>query len=174
MTALLDTDHVTVKIDQLDVTIRPITPDDKDIEAAFVRDLSLETKHERFFEGIKQLSPYMLKKLCEIDYVNTMAYVATIQENGAEKEIGVCRYAAGEDKTERELAITVADNFPYTKIATVLMETLIKHAKTNDIKRLFSIELSSNHRMHTLANSLGMKSKSDPNNAQQVIYTLNL
>jgi len=174
MTEQLNNDHLHVTIEQHDITIRPITPEDKNIEAAFVRNLSLETKHERFFEGIKQLSPYMLKNLCEIDYLNTMAYVATIQDEGAEKEIGVCRYAAGADASERELAITVADDYPYEAIATILMNSLIKHATANNVKRLYSIELSSNQRIHKLAKSLGMQAKSDSNNANQVIYSMTL
>jgi acetyltransferase len=116
----------------------------------------------------------MLKNLCEIDYVNTMAYVATVQENDAEKEIGVCRYAEGEDATEREIAITVADDYPYIEVATVLMKALVKHAKANNVKRLFSIELSTNHRMRKLADSLGMQAKIDPSNANQIIYSMQL
>jgi acetyltransferase len=156
------------------VTIRPITPEDKAIEAEFVRQLSLQTKYERFFEGIRVLSPYMLKTLCDVDYVNTMAFVATIQVENKEKEIGVCRYAAGAKPEEREIAITVADDYPYQKIATTLLDALIEHAKSNDIERFFSVELSSNDRIKKLAKHYGMIAKQDPQDATQVVYSLNL
>lgn len=46
MTEQPSIDHLHVTIKQHEVSVRPITPEDKDIEAAFVRNLSLETKHE--------------------------------------------------------------------------------------------------------------------------------
>jgi acetyltransferase len=174
MNELLTNDHVKLDIAQHLVTLRPITPEDKEIEASFVHNLSLETKYERFFEGIKDLSPYMLKKLCDIDYVSTMAYVATVQEDGKEKEIGVCRYAPGNNEDEREMALAIADDFPYLDVAVPLLEQLIAHAKSNNVKRLYSIEMSGNHRIIKLAKKMGMQAKTDPDDAQQMIYSLTL
>lgn len=174
MNEVLTNDHKLVHLGPLDITIRPITPEDKDIEAAFVHDLSLQTKYERFLEGIRELSPYMLAKFCDIDYVNTMAYIATIEVDGKVKEIGVCRYAMDADPSEREMALTVADGYPFQGIGTILVNQLIEHAKANNIKRINSIELSSNYRMLKLAKSLGMTSKVDPGDSTQVVYSLEL
>jgi acetyltransferase len=174
MTAVLSNDHKIVNIGDLEVTIRPITPDDRDIEAAFVKALSMQTKYERFFEGIRELSPSMLNVLCNVDYVHTMAYVATIKASGAEKEIGVCRYAADNTPDECELAITVADDYPYEEVASAMLSSLIAHAKANKVKRFVSIELSSNARMHALAKKMGMSAKSHPEDGTLVIYTLDI
>ncbi|WP_077342973.1 GNAT family N-acetyltransferase [Pseudocolwellia agarivorans] len=174
MTKNITSDHIHVTLEELAISVRPITADDEEIEAEFVRQLSLETKHERFFEGIKELSPNMLKTLCNIDYVNTMAYIATVQYKGKEKEIGVCRYNTGANLDEREMALTIADDVPYESVATLLINTLSDHARKNKVKRLFSIDLNSNNRMQKLANSLGMTTKKDPEDACQVIYTLSL
>lgn len=174
MTEQLISDHKQVRINDLNITIRPITPDDQAIEAAFVHNLSVQTKYERFFEGIRDLSPSMLKVLCNIDYVNTMAYIAVINEPEGETEIGVCRYAADDLPGECEMALTVADNYPYQEIATVLLETLVEHAKSNNVKYLFSTDLSTNYRMHTLAESFGMSAKPHPQDSGLVIYTLSI
>ncbi len=174
MTEQITSDHKQIILGELTISIRPITPDDAEIEAAFVRQLSLETKRERFFEGIRELSANMLKNLCQIDYVNTMAYVATVQDNGKEKEIGVCRYAAGANIDEREMAVTVADDVSYETIATLLINALSDHARNNKVKTLFSIDLSSNNRMRKLGVLLDMTAKHDPSDAKQVIYTLAL
>ncbi|WP_371195924.1 N-acetyltransferase family protein [Glaciecola sp. SC05] len=173
MSEVINKDHTLVQLGNLAITIRPITPDDKDIEAAFVHDLSMQTKYERFFEGIKDLSPYMLKKLCEVDGVNTMAFVATINVDGAEKEIGVCRYALDKTPSEREMAVTVADNYPFEEIASLLIDKIRAHAKQNNIKRLNAIELSSNYRMLQLAKHLGMTSKIAPTDSTLVVYSIN-
>jgi acetyltransferase len=174
MSEALNKDHTLAQIGDLTITIRPITAADKDIEAAFVHDLSMQTKYERFFEGIKDLSPYMLKKLCEVDGVNNMAFVATINVEGAEKEIGVCRYALDKTPSEREMAITVADDYPFQDIASLLINALRDHAKRNNIKRLNSIELSSNYRMLQLAKHLGMTSKLDPTDSTLVVYSIDV
>jgi len=172
MTEQLVSDHKHVSIGDLDITIRPITPEDKEIEASFVHNLSLQTKYERFFEGINDLSPSMLTVLCNIDYINTMAYVATVAGANGEKEIGVCRYAADKEPGEFEMAITVADDYPYQDIATVLLDALIKHAKSNNVKKLFSTDLSTNYRMHKLAEHIGMTAKVHPQDSTLIVYTL--
>jgi GNAT superfamily N-acetyltransferase len=174
MTAQLTPDHISIKIGDLNITIRPITPDDKVIEAAFVRDLSPQTRHDRFLGGIRELSPSMLTQLCNIDYVNSMAYVATILEDGDEKEIGVCRYANDSVLGEREMAVTVADEYQHFGIATLLVNKLIEHARANGVKRLTSIDLRTNYKMQELAESLGMVSMTDPEDPRQVIFSITL
>jgi acetyltransferase len=172
MTEQLGSDHKHVNIGGLEITIRPITPEDKEIEASFVHNLSLQTKYERFFEGIKDLSPSMLTVLCNIDYVNTMAYVATIDSPDGEKEVGVCRYAADKEPGECEMAITVADDYPYEDIAIVLLNALVKHARSNNVKKLFSTDLSTNYRMHRLAEHFGMTAKIHSEDGTLTVYTL--
>lgn len=171
MTEQLVSDHQHVKFSGLDITIRPITPEDKEIEASFVHNLSLQTKYERFFEGIKDLSPSMVSALCNIDYVNTMAYIATVDTPSGEKEVGVCRYAIDKETGECEMAITIADGYPFEDIAIVLLNALVKHAKSNNIKRLFSTDLSTNYRMHKLAEHFGMTAKIHPQDSALTIYT---
>ena len=75
------------------VTIRSLHPADTVMEDKFVRNLSVETKHYRFLGGVKELSPAELKRLCDVDGRHSMAFVATVQKNGCETEIGVSRYA---------------------------------------------------------------------------------
>lgn len=172
MTEQLISDHKHVSIGELNITIRPITPEDEEIEASFVHNLSLQTKYERFFEGINDLSPSMLTVLCNIDYISTMAYIATIDSPTGEKEIGVCRYAAYKTPGECEMAITVADDYPYDDIATVLIDALVKHAKSKNVKTLFSTDLSTNYRMHRLAEHLDMSAKIHPQDSTLIVYTL--
>lgn len=174
MTEQLTSDHQFIKVGDLDITIRPIMPNDRIIEADFVHNLSPQAKHERFLGTIRDLSPAMLTSLCDIDYVNSMAYIATIMVNGSEKQIGVCRYANDSVPGEREMAIAVADEYKNKGIATLLIKQLIEQARASGIKKLVSIELSSNHIMKALANSIAMDSKPDPSDSTQIIYSVTL
>jgi acetyltransferase len=72
-----------------EITVRPIKPEDAELEIEFVRKLSPETKYLRFMNTMRELPPAMVARLTQIDYDREMAFVATIDEGGDEVEIGV-------------------------------------------------------------------------------------
>lgn len=84
MAVQLTSGHACIRVGDMDVKICPTTPITKVIEAAFMHHLLPQSNHDRFLGGIKELSPSMLTQLCNIDYDNSMAYVATILEDGDE------------------------------------------------------------------------------------------
>tara|TARA_R110002153_G_scaffold272915_5_gene442458 strand:+ start:257 stop:781 length:525 start_codon:yes stop_codon:yes gene_type:complete len=162
------------KIGDVEITIRPMSSEDKEIESSFVQHLSFESKHNRFLEGINELSPTMLKRLCDFDGNSAMAFVATIQHDAKEQQIGVSRYATDPDTNESEMAVTVADEWQHHGIAKLLMQPLIEYAKNNGITALYSIDLVSNSGMHHLANDLGMSSEQVPDDARLRKYILKI
>ena len=93
------------------VTIRPIQPEDREIELAFVQGLSSSSKYMRFFSTIKDLSPQLLDRFTQVDFPREMAFIATVQTEGAEEEIGVARYAPGDGESTAEFAVVVADKW---------------------------------------------------------------
>jgi GNAT superfamily N-acetyltransferase len=154
------------------VTIRPICSSDGVMEDEFVRNLSVETKHYRFLGGVKELSPDELKRLCDVDGLHTMAFVATIQEGGHEEEIGVSRYAESSDEDVREMAVTVADEWQQKGLGRLLATRLIEYAKSHGVKQLYSVDLADNSAMRKLASELRMSVRRDPDDPNQVIYSL--
>lgn len=156
------------------ITIRPIRLTDINMEAEFVRRLSPTAKHFRFLGGVSELSPQALKALCNVDGRHSMAFVATVIENGVETEIGIARYAPNAKEEVREMAITVTDDWQHEGIGTLLTQKLIESAKGHGVKRLYSIDLADNSSMRKLAADMGMNSKRDPDDAHQVIYSLSV
>ncbi len=75
------------------VTIRPIRIDDLERGQDFIRRLSPTVRRYRFLGGVSELSPRELRRLCDVDGKNSMAFVATVLQNGGEVEIGVARYS---------------------------------------------------------------------------------
>jgi RimJ/RimL family protein N-acetyltransferase len=124
--------------------------------------------------GINKLSQKMLKEFCEIDYINSMAFIASIEQDNKEIEVGVSRYMPTSDEDTREIAITVADDWQHLGIGLLLAKKTINFAKAHAIKKLYSIAFADNNAMRHLAKDLGMKSQQDPEEMQQVFYTLNL
>jgi RimJ/RimL family protein N-acetyltransferase len=161
-------------IDGERVTIRPIRITDTAMEADFIRRLSPQTKHYRFLGGVKELSAAQVSQLCDVDGRHSMAFVATIHRDGRETEIGVSRYAPNSHSDVREIAVTIADEWQHKGLGTKLMEQLIQSARSNGVKRLYSIELSDNAAMRALAADLKMNVERDPNDPHQTIYSLRL
>jgi len=156
------------------VRIRPICPADRHIEADFVRRLSPGARHYRFLGGVHELSDEQLEAFCSVDGEQTMAFIATVQEDGEEVEVGVSRYAPGATEDHREFAITVADDWQDRGLGAELARRLIAHARDHGVKRLHSVELADNAFMRALAAELGMSTNRDPNDVHQVIYSLSI
>lgn len=161
-------------LDGKTITIRPVSVKDMPLEHDFIEHLSQESKHYRFFGGINNVSDKMLKKLCDVDGKNSMAFIATELVDGKEIEIGVCRYVLTEKQDIYELAVTVADNWHDKGLAKLLMDHLISFAKSHGVKQMYSLELADNSFMRMLSKELGMNAKRDPEDPHQVIYSLSL
>jgi len=81
------------------VLIRPIRPSDVARNATFIEKLSPPSKHYLFLGGIAQLSDVALRRLCDPDYAQDMAYIALaldVRTGEARDQVGVCRYAGGD------------------------------------------------------------------------------
>jgi acetyltransferase (GNAT) family protein len=167
-------DFTSMLVNDRSVTIRPIRPTDVVMEADFVRNLSSETKHYRFFGALNELSATEAHRLCDVDGCQSMAFVSTVEEGEREVEIGVCRYAPAAKADVREMAITIADKWQNTNLASALLQRLIGSAKHYDIRELYATELSDNGTMRDFAREFGMSTQRDPGDATQVIYSLSI
>jgi GNAT superfamily N-acetyltransferase len=154
------------------VTIRPIRINDLEMEQDFIRRLSPAAKHFRFLGGVRELPPRELRRLCEVDGKNSMAFVATVLRDGQELEIGVSRYSPAAGPNSREIAVTVADEWQHRGLGATLVKHLIDTAKLNGVTRLYSVDLVDNTAMAALAKDLRMTSTPDPSDPRQVIYSL--
>lgn len=141
----------TFQLPSLTITIRPVRPDDAELIQEFVRHLSSQTKHAHFMENFKELTKEMLAHLTQIDYDREMVLIATNNE----VMIGMARYAITTDRDECESIVVVADEWQNKKIATYLMNTLIKVAQENGFKKMIGTILASNVDMLALAKNLG-------------------
>ena len=162
------------KIDGQSVTIRPMHSADSNLEAEFVRNLSTETKHYRFLGGVNELSSAELKRLCDIDGQHSMAFVAIVEADGGETQIGVSRYAEGTDKGVREMAVTIADAWQHKGLGRLLATHLIDYARSHGVRQLYSVDLADNVAMRHLAHDLGMSAQRSADDPNQVIYSLSL
>lgn len=160
--------------DGRNVTIRPIRPEDAEMEQEFVRNLSSESKYFRFMNTLRELTQPMTARLTQIDYDREMAFVATVEENGKDVEAGVCRYATNPDGESCEFAIVVADAWAGKGLAHKLMHMLIDTARTKGLKYMHGDFLASNERMLKFVANLGfiLSNSPDDNSIKRGVLAL--
>lgn len=156
------------------VLIRPIHGDDLEIERRFIERLSPESRHFRFLADLKTPSAALLHQFTHPDPTREAAFIAVIADGSEKREIGVARYSASADGSTCECAVTVSDEWQHHGLGTLLMKHLIDTARGHGIASMYSIDEAENSAMRDLAVHLGFARKIDPNDACQVIHTLDL
>jgi acetyltransferase len=159
------------------ITVRPIRPEDAELESEFVEALSPESRYYRFFYQLNELTPAMLARFTQVDYDREMALVGVADvphPHGHPIFVGVARYIANPDGHGAEFAVVVADDWQKRGVARVLMERLIACAKQRGFEHLEGVVLRANTRMLAFAAALGFTLRDDPEDAEQVVASLDL
>ncbi|AGG89954.1 MULTISPECIES: GNAT family N-acetyltransferase [Rhodanobacter] len=156
------------------VLVRPLRAEDRQRETEFIDRLSEQACRFRFLGNLKEASPALLDQLMNVDYHDRMAFVALAHDNGELRLVGVSRYGASGDDKQCECAVTVADDWRHRGLGVLLMRRLIEIARKNGFRRMFSIDATENEPMRELAGFLGFQRRIDPDDATQVIHSLDL
>jgi RimJ/RimL family protein N-acetyltransferase len=142
-----------VLVDGTRVVLRPIAPSDAPRLHAAFHALSPESRYLRFLGHLSDLSPEMLRYLCEVDGYDHVAYIASrdVGDASGPREgdlVGVARFVRARDEMDSaEIAITVADELHGLGLGTLLLEALANAAKTRDISRFTAVTLRENRAM---------------------------
>jgi acetyltransferase len=147
------------------IVIRPIRPEDADLEQTFTRQLSDEAKYFRFMSSIQELTPDMLTRFTQIDYHNEMALIAVTDEGNHELELGVARYVTNPDKKSCEFALVVSDQWQRQGIGHKLMHQLMEIARDRGLERMEGEVLSNNFKMLDLMKSLYFSISTSPDDS---------
>lgn len=140
--------------DGTDVVIRPIRPEDAELEQKFVRNLSEEARYFRFMNSVQELSESMLVRFTQIDYSREMALLAVTEAHGKELELGVTRFAINPDGESCEFALVVADNMRGKGLGHKLMTALMDAARSKGMKVMEGEVLNNNASMLKLMKRL--------------------
>ena len=91
------------------LSVRPVRHDDDDLEEAFVRALSLESRYQRMLSGGTKVTPEWIESMTHIDYRHHMAFAVTTVSDGVEKFVGVGRYVVDASTLTADVALVLAD-----------------------------------------------------------------
>jgi acetyltransferase len=139
----------------VNITIRPIRPEDAVLEKNFHQRLSERTKYFRFMQALHELTPEMIVRFTQIDYDREMAFVAVTEDKSMPSELGVGRYLMNPDGNSVEFALVVADDCQCLGIGTRLMKALMQTAKAKGMSFFEGEVLVVNKPMLSLVTKLG-------------------
>jgi acetyltransferase len=150
------------------IVVRPVLPQDSELEQALVRALSPTARYQRFFSPIRELPAEWLVQLTQIDYDRHVALIAETFDSGVASAVAEARYVVDASRRSSEFAIVVAEAWQRHGIARRLLCSLIGHASTAGLVSMFGDVLASNTAMLALADRLGFTRRRHPDDARLV------
>jgi acetyltransferase len=138
------------------VVVRPALPQDRDLQRAFVRDLSDEARYYRFMTRFRDLPEAMAERFTAIDYIGHVALVAELFTDAGATMVGEARYVVDTgDAAACEFAVAVADAWRGMGLARILLTRLADHAALCGIRRMSGDTIAANTAMIALAKRTG-------------------
>ena len=148
--------------------VRPIRHDDGELEGAFVRALSLESRYQRMLSGGTKVTPEWIDSMTHLDYHRHMAFAVTIVSDGLEQFVGVGRYVVDAVTPTADVALVLADAWQGQGLGRRLLETLLGHAQSAGLREAVGFVLATNKTMLRLASSMGFAVRPEPGDATVV------
>ena len=137
--------HYNWKIgDNKEVIVRPIKPEDEELEREFFGSLSRQTQYFRFFGYVPNVSHDMLTRYTQIDYDRELALIALIDEGGKKVMAGVSRIVADFTNETAEFAIVVSDKWQGLGLGNKLLDEILRIAKDRKIGKIYANVLNAN------------------------------
>jgi acetyltransferase len=144
------------------VLVRPVHPQDLELVRTFVRELSPESRYNRFHGALAELSPRMARWATHVDYDRHLALIAR------EVQVGAARYVVQGDGETAEFAVAVADAWQGRGVGARLLHGLIAVAAQRGLRWIEGDVLESNRGMRALARKLGFQGRARGGDARLV------
>lgn len=141
--------------DGREILLRPILPEDEPNHKSFIENVSVDDLYKRFFSDIGEVNHEMMAKFTQIDYDREMAFVAVSRAGAQEQILGVVRALADPQIIDAEFAVLVRSDLKGVGLGSILMDKIIRYAKTTPLERLSGITMPSNRGMIALAQKVG-------------------
>jgi acetyltransferase len=153
----------------VNVTLRPIKPEDEKRFNTLFKSLSPQSVRFRFFETIKEMSHDTLSRYCNLDYDREIAIVAQLEDTSL---IGVVRLIFDVERKNGEFAIMVNDSWHGLGLGSKLMDYIINIGKDLKLEAIYSDISPENTKMLNLCNNKGFTSKSSDEYSVNMTMTL--
>jgi acetyltransferase len=162
------TTHVALR-NGLDVTIRPIRPDDETLIAAFHAGLSPRSVYQRYFHIStleQRTTQQRLALTCRVDATQGAALVAEHQADGGVEILALGRIRRTGEPGDAEIAVLVADRVHGHGLGTAMTRALIEVADRLGVRRLYGDMFADNDAMRAVVRRVGFAIRTTPGDAR--------
>lgn len=137
------------------VEIRALRPEDRDDFLAAVGRVGVDSLYRRFFAVKREFSEKEISFFVDVDFVNHVALIAVVEEDGKPVIAGGGRYIVT-SPGQAEVAFVVIEKYHGQGIGTILMRDLIAIARRSGLKELIADVLPDNRQMLTVFQKSGL------------------
>jgi acetyltransferase len=158
----------TRKIAGLEVTIRPIRPEDEPLMVEFHKTLSDRSVYLRYF-GIVSLEERImherLRRVCFIDYDREIALVADLKNrDGTHQIVGVGRLIKEHEANDAEFAVLISDPWQGKGLGSELLRLLVQIGRKERLQRIVGHISAENTTMKRVSEEVGFGLRFDQAN----------
>lgn len=141
----------------VNVTIRPIRPEDEPAHHEFIAKCNPDDLRLRFFHLVRRLPHSEMARLTQIDYDREMAFIATAPkpDGSGPETLGVVRTITDLHNDKTEYAILIRSDQKGQKLGLKLMEKIIRYSQSRGTSRIVGLVLADNRKMLTMIKRLG-------------------
>jgi acetyltransferase len=156
------TDYVLArKIGGVEVTIRPIRPEDEPLMVKFHKTLSDRSVHLRYFGLVsleRRIMHERLRRVCFIDYDREIALVADLKNrDGTHQILGVGRLVKEHGTNEAEFAVLISDPWQGKGFGSELLKLLVQIGRKEGLRRIVGHISPENSTMKIVSEQVGFK-----------------
>ena len=150
--------------------VRPVRPEDDALFRAFFARVTDDDLRLRFFQSVKHFSHEFIARLTQLDYARSIALVAIDPRSG--DMLGAVRLHADADYDRGEYGILIRSDLKGHGIGWRLMAIMIEYAKWLGLNIVEGQVLRENSTMLAMCQSLGFKTRLDPDDSTVMVVTL--
>jgi len=143
----------------IEISIRPVHPDDVALLKALFESLSPQSIYFRFFSPLKQIPNHMLDRITHID---TDCEIVLVALDRFERMLGICCVSILDDRIQAEFGVLVGDPWQGKGIGAELLKRCLILAKKREVETVWGRVLPENTKMLALGEKLGFTLKQVP------------
>ena len=138
--------------------VRPVRASDAPLVQQFVRELSPQSRRNRFFGAVRELAPAQLERMTRFDGTSGLGLAALADD--ARRIVAIAQQVVC-DPPYAELAVVVADDWQRQGLGERLVAALLAHAARTGIAAMHGSVMAANGPMLALASKLGFAFEAD-------------
>lgn len=165
------------KIAGVELTIRPIRPEDEPLMVEFHKTLSDRSVYLRYFGIVsleKRIMHERLRRVCFIDYDREIALVVDLKNrDGTHQILGVGRLVKEHATNEAEFALLISDPWQGKGLGTELLQLLVEIGRKERLDRIIGHIAAENTMMKRVSEEVGFRLRLDAAN-NELLAEINL